>query len=511
LQVSVGVIDTLCPEIFFYISAVKKIFFVFFIFSWGNLQAQSWQTVVSTRIGLFDNQGNNFLRAIRIDSTTVSGNDSIFINYHSIDDNYYDITPYSWSPECLMDTSWIGCYVIIKANGDNVFVNESLDSILLKPRVNLNDSWIMYQYSNGNYIEATITALGYDSIFTVTDSTKEISLQLKDSIGINLNANFNGHQFTISKNYALVKTLSLRNFPSAYLNFELKGIDGVVGYQNLKAADIYDFNIGDVFQYYNKISTLNGYQIFRIQHTILSKTFSANLDSITYVIDDSTWFEDYNPAYTGTLIHSISTEIIDLSSTHQVNVLNILPHEVSDYDIMGYNLFGEQRTSSIYNGRSYKNVFGGLTIEIPYLCGGYHFNPGDYWCWTTKYSYSKGLGKVYEENVNPYATHFCEWHLTYFKKGAETWGNPVNLIVLSADSKNYTSMGFYLSPNPTTGKLKIQTEKLIESIQVFNLFGEKVLEATASNEIDLADQPPGIYFIRIQAEGKIQSFKIVRQ
>jgi len=70
---------------------------------------------------------------------------------------------------------------------------------------------------------------------------------------------------------------------------------------------------------------------------------------------------------------------------------------------------------------------------------------------------------------------------------------------------------FVITPNPTTGKLKIQTEKLIETIQVFNLFGENVLEASASNEIDLTDQPPGIYFIRIQAEGKIQSFKIVLQ
>jgi len=69
-----------------------------------------------------------------------------------------------------------------------------------------------------------------------------------------------------------------------------------------------------------------------------------------------------------------------------------------------------------------------------------------------------------------------------------------------------------LSPNPTSGKLKIQNEGLrIESIQVFNLFGEEVLEATATNEIDLIDQPPGIYFIRLQSEGKIHSAKVVRQ
>jgi len=71
---------------------------------------------------------------------------------------------------------------------------------------------------------------------------------------------------------------------------------------------------------------------------------------------------------------------------------------------------------------------------------------------------------------------------------------------------------FRLFPNPTSGKLKIKNEKLIiESIEVLNLIGEKILELNAANEIDLSNQSPGIYFIRIKSEGKIFSDKIVKQ
>jgi hypothetical protein len=85
------------------------------------------------------------------------------------------------------------------------------------------------------------------------------------------------------------------------------------------------------------------------------------------------------------------------------------------------------------------------------------------------------------------------------------------------DACNFVSIdqpdliSFQISPNPTTGKLKIQTEKSIESIQVFNLFGEIILEVTARNEIDLTDQPPGIYVVKIQTDEGVFSEKVIKE
>ena len=81
--------------------------------------------------------------------------------------------------------------------------------------------------------------------------------------------------------------------------------------------------------------------------------------------------------------------------------------------------------------------------------------------------------------------------------------NTICLTTGIRDDKPST-ISFY--PNPTTGKLKIKNEEFrIEIIQVFNLYGEKVLEAAVSNEIDLTDQPPGIYFARIVIDGVLTS------
>jgi len=430
-----------------------------------------------------------------------------------MDDNFYDVSP-SLNHQCTMDTSWIGSSIVIKANGENIFVNESLDSILIKTQASLNDTWIMYQYTNGNYIEATIIASEIDTFFSIPDSAKKISLQLKDNMGVSLNSSYNGHQITISKSFGLTKTLSFREFPAAYFSFELMGIEGQVGYQNFKTADIYDFNIGDIFQYYSQYSTLNCLQTSNIQHTILSKTYSANLDSITYVIDDSTWFDNdcSSTGHTANMLHSVITQIIDLSQ--QYNGLDVLPKEVSQPDNLGYNSFGEQLMTSIYNSRPLRNEVYGLTIDSYYLCGGFSFNPGYLWCSVNKFSYVKGLGKVLEENVNPYATRICEWHLSYFKKGAETWGTPVNLNILS--NTELEKRNFALVPNPTTGKLKIKNEVpiaigiRIETIHVYNIFGREVMTLQSTDEIDLSSLAEGIYIVDVLGKDFLWRGKVIK-
>lgn len=61
-------------------------------------------------------------------------------------------------------------------------------------------------------------------------------------------------------------------------------------------------------------------------------------------------------------------------------------------------------------------------------------------------------------------------------------------------------------PNPTTGKIFI-TEKNV-NVEVYNINGEKVFLGTGK-EIDLSAQTKGIYFVRLTAEGKSYSQKVV--
>lgn len=112
----------------------KNLILVFSIFTISNANSQNWQTVMSNRTALF-NLSSNIL-GIRIDSVSLSGTDSVFINFRSIDDDYLSQIPLYPSSICEMDTSWIGAGIIIQSNGDNIFLTESMDSVTIRTKAN---------------------------------------------------------------------------------------------------------------------------------------------------------------------------------------------------------------------------------------------------------------------------------------------------------------------------------------------------------------------------------------
>lgn len=76
--------------------------------------------------------------------------------------------------------------------------------------------------------------------------------------------------------------------------------------------------------------------------------------------------------------------------------------------------------------------------------------------------------------------------------------------------------GEYLSelivyPNPTSGKFSIQASSEF-SIEIYNVFGEKIFSAqinSGKTEIDISEQPSGIYFLQIKSENGTVIKKII--
>jgi hypothetical protein len=71
-----------------------------------------------------------------------------------------------------------------------------------------------------------------------------------------------------------------------------------------------------------------------------------------------------------------------------------------------------------------------------------------------------------------------------------------------------------ISPNPTNGIFSIAFPENISSIQITNVLGQKIYTSeinSSKSEIDLSDKPKGIYFVRIIAEEKISTQKIIIQ
>lgn len=492
----------------------KTILLIILAFTFSKTFCQNWQAVMSNRTALFNLSGN--VMGIRIDSVSLSGSDSLFFNFRSINDESLLQIPLYPGSICEMDTSWIGAGIIIQSNGNNIFLTESLDSLTIKTSANLNDTWVMYRFSNGNYFEATISASSIDTVLGMPDSVKVISLQLRDSLGNSMASVMNGNRFSISKNYGLTRLVPLRHFPLNVQNCTLVGLDNPVsGMQNLTAPEIFDFNVGDIFQYYNKFSTLNTVQIWNIQHTILSKSYSLNNDSVIYLVDDSTWQEIDYMGVSYYLSHTISTETYPIQPIQYENHFFVLPRELGQAIFDGICI-SEQSTSSNYNNRISKTIFENVSIYgFNEPCFSYNFSSTEYICYTNQETYVSGLGKVWSQNVNPFATRICIWHMSYFKKGNETWGTPVNLSQLVSSSE-FEIKQVKISQNPFTTSLQIENmPSSAKWVELMDSRGRLVFRSDNFNSnyinINTGALSNGLYFLTIGGGREPFHFKLIRQ
>jgi len=82
--------------------------------------------------------------------------------------------------------------------------------------------------------------------------------------------------------------------------------------------------------------------------------------------------------------------------------------------------------------------------------------------------------------------------------------------------ENIDNTSFILYPNPTKGKFIVTNEiNNIDKIEICNMFGENIYTSNfkpqISNEIDISNNPKGIYFVTIYEGEKIHIEKIVVQ
>ena len=120
-------------------------------------------------------------------------------------------------------------------------------------------------------------------------------------------------------------------------------------------------------------------------------------------------------------------------------------------------------------------------------------------------------------NINPeYATYDSEGHPVNdpWPTGFESCGFDLDAIGVIHDiahnevpeNENETVAVY---PNPVKDRLTIKAENL-QSVEVYDLMGQRVLTTTTST-IDMGSLYQGIYFVRITADGKTMTTRIVKQ
>lgn len=108
-------------------------------------------------------------------------------------------------------------------------------------------------------------------------------------------------------------------------------------------------------------------------------------------------------------------------------------------------------------------------------------------------------GKAYVGTGGTNSAYYCDW-----------WEYNPSLVGVN---ETVTENTFSVFPNPSNGNFTVNSEITKGEIVIYNVEGEKILSENSSGktEIDLTNQPKGIYFVQIKSGEQISSKKIIIQ
>ncbi|MCB0464688.1 MAG: T9SS type A sorting domain-containing protein, partial [Aequorivita sp.] len=73
--------------------------------------------------------------------------------------------------------------------------------------------------------------------------------------------------------------------------------------------------------------------------------------------------------------------------------------------------------------------------------------------------------------------------------------------------------GFSYYPNPTNGKLSLNSVSDIESVSMYNLLGQQVLSSkigATTSDLDISGLTTGTYIMKVTVDGQTGTYKVLK-
>jgi hypothetical protein len=243
---------------------------------------------------------------------------------------------------------------------------------------------------------------------------------------------------------------------------------------------VYNFNIGDTFQY--KRST--NQNVMYITQVVISKTLVPGGDTLKYgFFNKSVYYQMVYPGGVSSATGSGLSTITNLNDT-------VVPPP--------YNFY----TYSCSNGNTYCNKATRTYNSVP--------DSGNYEADTHQFRYSSGLGLTYEYDYN-YQTSlsypvnmyigFTSDLIWYHKVGEMPCGTYYYYPVgIKESEKLHESLT--ISPNPANTSFTIKFTEEIKTISLIDLLGKSIVVEAKNNQFDISFLPKGIYFVRLSENSR---------
>lgn len=404
----------------------------------------------------------------------------------------------------LFEPSILGIQIRLTPNQEYFF--EGKDTFLLKPLGNLNDNWTFK-----DSIQATITYVGIDSVLGIVDSIKIIQLS-------------NGDSITIARSLGIVE------FPNVgrghFQTISIEGDSTNFGYRIPKHNDIFNFEVGDVFQYYGFHT---GYE--REGYRCTTKVVITQKDTLGRGYEY--YFNSTNSFYSAWAggISGVQPYPLEICrSPFNANIVSNLSDTSTywSYQLADFQLnFNELEQFSLLQEVGGTDEILGFWLDLNknserYMFIGPDIYPndsvfsGDYYYWL---EYKKGLGVVfYEENA---FEHYYSLEMIGYVKNGDTIGTIYSDTQILAQQKLQVANSLtqaHLFPNPSpSAQATLQFPEVLEAplrLEVYNLqgqqlYGREYAQASSQIELSVPGLSAGLYIIRLSSGGQEHRMKWV--
>ncbi len=476
---------------------------ILFVF---DSSAQNYQCINPGKQRFFVNE-NGYLKGIRIDSVKTTGTATFLYPFH---------TPRGYWATQKLDSnggSWLGKTIIMLPEGTHFFDTYWGDTVVLKTQAGLNDTWIFYDDATTDYYIAKITDIDTMSVLPgIIDSVKEVTLTSMNAGGINQADSLNNAKIIFSKNYGFIQIFDLYFFPmhspgNAYsdsLDFFLRTIlkyqntlnkrlyFTLINFPNPHTEDIYNFDVGDVFEA-RDIWYLNG---MKMQSVILYQiTGKQNIPSKGIQYKRQGWGYTEGPYIPGG--HQTQPFTDSVLYTSGFFISDKMPEEWGQQHFIYYS-----PDNNLCNINS--SLFERLTTEIGADGSIVTFEP----CYTYE-QIKEGFGLLFKDKCSDNSDIGEEYKLVYSKINGVSCGTYISLDI----PENKAINNIEVSPNPAHDNLLIKHTSNIESISLVNALGQTLGSFTPRQKsitINVSYLPAGIYTLSVINNEGIRIYKKIQ-
>lgn len=483
-----------------------------FLFLQSLALAQNYNIVVPGRSYFYDKQGQNY--AVKADSVVALAGDSLFYHF-----NMYRDTAEQIYEGCVdvYGGSILGKFNILSPDGKFKIITYRNDTVVLMPFALLNETWIMGNLGNNTYLEARISNIATPIVLGDTDEVKTITLTAKNTLGDTISHPFNQKYLLLSSSHGLILTYDFFMFPTDTTLCHLTGVNNTSAGEVLTLRSFFDFNVNDEFHLVERSLLYHWNGTWYIDSGFIKSTIKTVISKNVSPLDTSIIYDFSRCSRTIQYINTQPDTITTQDTiTETISLINFPDTTFGQLPFQTFYTQGSMYNHILvrqYHNNLYNNRYIRAHNEMEYL----HFDT----CWQylpvdpgpQEYKYIEGCGGPY--------TYFADWmgyvydyNLVYFKKGCETWGNPVASDCNSLlTSTNFADADVFVNiyPNPTTDIIHILSSgKKVLTADIFNIYGSLMLSSNTTDVIDISTLSRGIYLIKINFNGTYVMRKIIK-